>query len=200
MSSLLRSNVTVAAGTAVSRITGLARVAVLGIVLSQGPVTDAYDQANGTPNMIYELLLGGVLSATLVPLFTRLHDDDDDEATSAVISVGIVDAGDFKGAFAAEALRERQEAMLQKYVELARSLGIPATYRYDIGTEIVDEATNLCVKIAQEVPRITFFSGKVIFTNEGWFDRVLHNQTAFAIQRRLHWADRIMVVMPVRIR
>jgi putative peptidoglycan lipid II flippase len=90
VSSLLRSNVTVAAGTAVSRITGLARVAVLGIVLSQGPVTDAYDQANGTPNMIYELLLGGVLSATLVPLFTRLHDDDDDEATSAVISVGII--------------------------------------------------------------------------------------------------------------
>ncbi len=87
---MLRSNVTVAAGTAVSRITGLARVAVLGIVLSQGPVTDAYDQANGTPNMIYELLLGGVLSATLVPLFTRLHDDDDDEATSAVISVGII--------------------------------------------------------------------------------------------------------------
>ena len=90
VSSLLRSNVTVAAGTAVSRITGLARVAVLGIVLSQGPVTDAYDQANGTPNMIYELLLGGVLSATLVPLLTRLHDDDDDEATSAVISVGII--------------------------------------------------------------------------------------------------------------
>ena len=90
MSSLLRSNVTVAAGTAVSRITGLARVAVIGIVLSQGPVSDAYDQANGTPNMIYELLLGGVLSATLVPLFTRLHEDDDDEATSAVISVGII--------------------------------------------------------------------------------------------------------------
>ncbi len=90
MSSLLRSNVTVAAGTAVSRITGLARVAVLGIVLSQGPVTDAYDQANGTPNMIYELLLGGVLSATLVPLFTRLHEDDDDEGTSAVISVGVI--------------------------------------------------------------------------------------------------------------
>lgn len=90
MSSLLRSNVTVAAGTAVSRITGLARVAVIGIVLGQGPVADAYDQANGTPNMIYELLLGGVLSATLVPLFTRLHEDDDDEATSAVISVGII--------------------------------------------------------------------------------------------------------------
>ena len=53
-------------------------------------MTDAYDQANGTPNMIYELLLGGVLSATLVPLFTRLHEDDDDEGTSAVISVGVI--------------------------------------------------------------------------------------------------------------
>jgi amino acid transporter len=116
------------------------------------------------------------------------------------VSVGVVDAGDFKGAFAAEALREKQEAMLQRYVDLARSLGIPATFRYDIGTEIVDAATDLCVKVAQEFPRITFFSGKIIFTNEGWFDRVLHNQTAFAIQRRLHWADRIMVVMPVRIR
>ena len=90
MSSLLRSNITVATGTAVSRLTGLARVAALGIVLSQSPVADAYDQANGTPNMIYELLLGGVLSAALVPLFTRLHDDDDDEATSAVISVGVL--------------------------------------------------------------------------------------------------------------
>ena len=90
MSSLLRSNITVATGTAVSRITGLVRVAALGIVLSQSPVADAYDQANGTPNMIYELLLGGVLSAALVPLFTRLHEDDDDEATSAVISVGVL--------------------------------------------------------------------------------------------------------------
>lgn len=90
MSNLLRSNITVATGTAVSRITGLARVAVIGIVLSQGPVPDAYDQANGTPNMIYELLLGGVLSATLVPLLTRLYDDEDDDGTAAVMSVGVI--------------------------------------------------------------------------------------------------------------
>src|SRR4029078_2872553 len=37
-----------------------------------------------------DVLLGGVLSAPLVPLFTRLHDDDDDDATSAVISVGVL--------------------------------------------------------------------------------------------------------------
>lgn len=91
MSSLLRSNVAVATGTALSRITGLARVAVLGAVLgTPSAVADAYDLANGTPNIIYELLLGGVLSSSLVPLFTRLHEDDDREATDAVVSAAVI--------------------------------------------------------------------------------------------------------------
>ncbi|MDO8364676.1 MAG: murein biosynthesis integral membrane protein MurJ [Actinomycetota bacterium] len=91
MSNLLKSNLAVAAGTALSRVTGVVRVAVLGAVLgSPGALADAYDLANGTPNMIYELLLGGVLSSTLVPLFTRLHDEGDDEGTSAVITVSVI--------------------------------------------------------------------------------------------------------------
>jgi putative peptidoglycan lipid II flippase len=90
VSSLLRSNISVATGTAISRVTGLARVAVLGIVLGQGGLTDAYNQANSTPNLVYELLLGGVLSATLVPLFTRLDHDDDRDGTAAVVSVSVV--------------------------------------------------------------------------------------------------------------
>jgi putative peptidoglycan lipid II flippase len=88
--SLLRSNLTVAAGTAASRVTGLIRVAVLGVVLGQGALADAYNQANSTPNLIYELMLGGVLSATLVPLFTRLVDDDDRDGAIAVASVATV--------------------------------------------------------------------------------------------------------------
>ena len=91
MSGLLRSNVAVATGTAVSRITGLVRVAVLGAVLgTPSAVADAYDLANGTPNMVYELLLGGVLSSSLVPLFTRLHEDRDEEGTSAVVTVAAI--------------------------------------------------------------------------------------------------------------
>jgi putative peptidoglycan lipid II flippase len=75
----------------VSRVTGVVRVAVLGAVLgTPGAVADAYDLANGTPNMIYELLIGGVLSSSLVPLFTRLHDDEDDEGQSAVVTVAVI--------------------------------------------------------------------------------------------------------------
>jgi putative peptidoglycan lipid II flippase len=87
---LLRANVSVALGTLLSRLTGLARVVVLGIVIGQSALADAYTSANNSPNSIYELLLGGVLSATLVPVFTRHLVDDDEDATSAVVSVAVV--------------------------------------------------------------------------------------------------------------
>ncbi|MFM7826146.1 MAG: lipid II flippase MurJ, partial [Acidimicrobiaceae bacterium] len=49
----------------------LARIIVFGIVVGQTALADAYDIANNAPNVVYELLLGGILTATLVPLFTR---------------------------------------------------------------------------------------------------------------------------------
>ncbi|MFZ1488484.1 MAG: murein biosynthesis integral membrane protein MurJ [Ilumatobacteraceae bacterium] len=87
---LLRSNVVVALGTATSRLTGMLKVIVFGIVIGQTALADAYDGANNSPNAVYELLLGGVLSATLVPLFTRWLAEDDEESTEVVVSVGIV--------------------------------------------------------------------------------------------------------------
>ena len=60
-------------------------------VIGSGALGDAYLIGNETPNIVYELLLGGLLSATLVPLFTTFAHDDDRErgevATNAVITV-----------------------------------------------------------------------------------------------------------------
>ncbi len=89
MSGLLRSNLVVASGTALSRVTGLLRLAVLAYVLGQGSLADAYLLANETPNIVYELLLGGLLSATLVPLFSTFAEDDDDESTNVVITIAV---------------------------------------------------------------------------------------------------------------
>lgn len=90
MSSLLRNNLIVALGTALSRLSGLLRVAVFVYVVGQGPFSDAYNSANQSPNAVYELLLGGVLSASLVPLFTKHSEDGDDDATSAVVTVAVL--------------------------------------------------------------------------------------------------------------
>lgn len=87
---MFKDTVIVALGTAASRVTGLLRVIVLGIILGQTALADAFDGANNSPNSIYELIVGGILAASLLPLFTRFAEDKDDEATSAVISVSVI--------------------------------------------------------------------------------------------------------------
>lgn len=88
--SLLRSNAVVALGTGLSRLTGMLKIIVFGFVIGQTALADAYDGANNSPNSVYELLLGGVLSAALVPMFTRLFENEDEESVEAVVSVSIV--------------------------------------------------------------------------------------------------------------
>lgn len=67
--SLLRSSAAPAVGTALSRASGLLRVSALTAALGLTTVADTYNLANTTPNILYELVLGGVLSSTLVPMF-----------------------------------------------------------------------------------------------------------------------------------
>ncbi|HET9294555.1 MAG TPA: APC family permease [Gemmatimonadales bacterium] len=116
------------------------------------------------------------------------------------LTVGVVDSGEFKGEHAVEELRARTEEMLGKYVALAHRLGVPATSRLAIGTEVVAEAERLCLGVAREFPHTTFFAGKMIFQKERWWQRFLHNETAMAIQKRLQWAGKTVVTLPIRVR
>jgi putative peptidoglycan lipid II flippase len=80
--SLGRSTLIMTAGTALSRITGLLRtvvlVATLGVV--ETPLADTYNTASITPNIIYELVLGGILSSIFVPVFVQARKEDGKEA------------------------------------------------------------------------------------------------------------------------
>lgn len=84
---LVRSSAVVAAGTLLSRLTGLLRVVVLAAAIGKESLADTYNLANITPNIVYELLVGGVLAATLVPVFVDLHERRDDHSTSAIFTV-----------------------------------------------------------------------------------------------------------------
>jgi amino acid transporter len=116
------------------------------------------------------------------------------------LSVGVIDSGDFKGEHAVEVLKRRTQEMLERYVRLAQGLGLAAEARLAVGTEVVAEAERLCLETAREFPRATFFAGKMIFQRERWWQGLLHNETAEAVQKRLQWAGRTMVTLPVRVR
>ena len=115
------------------------------------------------------------------------------------MSVGVVDSATFQGVEEVDRVRDQTEEALKKYVGLARGLGIPADYRMSMGTEAITACENLAREVARDYERSIFFAGKLIFEQERWWDRLLHNETAYQIQRRLQFAGLAMVILPVRV-
>ena len=116
------------------------------------------------------------------------------------LSVGVVDSGEFKGEHALEQVQSRTAEMLDRYRGLAAELKLPSAARSRTGTEVVATAEELCLEVAKEFPRVTFFAGKLIFQRPKWWHGFLHNETARAIQERLQWAGKTMVTLPIRVR
>ncbi|HEX2030440.1 MAG TPA: lipid II flippase MurJ, partial [Actinomycetota bacterium] len=60
-------------GTALSRVTGFLRVAAMAFALgvAETRLADSYNVANNLPNIVYELILGGILTSVAVPLFVE---------------------------------------------------------------------------------------------------------------------------------
>ncbi|HEU4941157.1 MAG TPA: APC family permease [Candidatus Eisenbacteria bacterium] len=115
------------------------------------------------------------------------------------VSVGAIDSGQFKGLDEIEALKASTEAELAKYVAFARRLGLPAEGRCAIGTDIVDELEQLCLQVSEAYPRSVTFGGQLVFQKERVVLRWLHNQTCPALQRRLAFHGKPMVILPVRV-
>lgn len=137
--------------------------------------------------------LGTHLILTIFRLFPGLFKN------IVFITVGLVDSGSFKGEGAVEELKDNVESTLHRYMELAHSLGVAADFRCSIGTDIVAEVEKLALDVAKNYPRSTFFSGKLVFQRDKWWQRLLHNETAYAVQRRLQWRGLTMVVLPAKV-
>ncbi len=89
-----RATAAMVAGTALSRITGVARMFALAYALGFTSLADAYNLANTMPNIVHDLVIGGVLAATFVPVFVdrlvRRPREEAWEAISAVTSVALL--------------------------------------------------------------------------------------------------------------
>lgn len=115
------------------------------------------------------------------------------------VSVGVLDSGAFKGRGEIEALENSTRRGLEQYRDIARTMGFESEIRLATGIDVVTEAERLCVEVASAFPRCVFFSAQVVFRHERWYHRPLHNQTSFAIQRRLHGRGLTMVILPIRV-
>ena len=115
------------------------------------------------------------------------------------VSIAEVDAGAFKESESVSRLTSATKDALRKYVDMARRLGFPAESHFDTGIDVVQTASNLCESVAREFPKSTVFAGQTVFRRPGIINRILHNETAFAIQQELRWKGITTVILPIRI-
>ena len=169
-------------------------------MLEEMPATEPYNNEPVDPKKpTAVLLVSGFNGFGLHTLLSIVRSFPGFYKNYLFVSVAEIDSGTFKGAEEVDALKASVREGLEKYVKVTRKHGFPADYRMDVATDVVDAATELCKSIAQEFPRATFFTGKLIFEKEKLFQRILHNETASAIQRRLQWEGITTVILPIRV-
>jgi len=115
------------------------------------------------------------------------------------VQIGVVDAGNFKGASEIVKLQQHIRAECQRYVELMRARGFFATSFTAIGPGIVQEIVGLTPLIAKQFPNAIYFGGQLLFAQETLISRLLHNHTIFALQRRLFLQGLPFIILPIRV-
>jgi hypothetical protein len=146
------------------------------------------------------ILVGGYSGLGIHTLLNAVRFAPDHFHNFVFISVGVVDSGNFKGTGAVDDLRRHAEESLRLYVDLGQRLGVPSTSYLAVGIDAVDELEQLCLNVSRRFSNVVVFAGQLVFQQDTWLHRLLHNQTAYSLQRRLQWVGIPMVILPTRVR
>jgi amino acid transporter len=115
------------------------------------------------------------------------------------VSVAVVDSESFKGADQIAALEKRTRESLLRYERYARTLELEAASAFAVGTEVAVEAEKIAGDLVRRYPKSLFVAGQLIFEEDTFWSRALHNETAFMVQKRLQRRGIPMIVVPVRV-
>jgi hypothetical protein len=110
------------------------------------------------------------------------------------INARTVDVRSYGGAEALEAAKKSAQAALDYFVNFCHSYGLAAKSYLAFGTDPVADYTHLSEKVAGDFSNCIFFASKLVFQDENWFTRLLHNQAALALQRRFHFKNMQLVI------
>ncbi len=115
------------------------------------------------------------------------------------LTVGVVNSDFFKGGDQVDTLTKKTNEMLKRYVNFSERMGIPARSEFRIGTEVVQTAAELSIDVSKKYSHTVYFAGEIVFERPQWYHPLLHNETAYAILRRIRFAGLPMVILPIRI-
>ncbi|MFO0663697.1 MAG: APC family permease [Polyangiaceae bacterium] len=145
------------------------------------------------------LLVGGYSGLGRHALLTLLRMFPHHFAGVVFVSVAVVDSESFKGADQVDALERRTREHLLRYERYAQTLDLRASSAFSVGTEVAVELEQIAGDLSRRYPRALFVAGQLLFEDDTWWNRVLHNETALIVQKRLQRLGLPMIVVPVRV-
>jgi len=115
------------------------------------------------------------------------------------VEIGVVDAGLFKGLGAIDRLQVQVMEDLDSYVNFVKRKGYYGEGVTTIGVDVAEEVTKIAPQIIERFPQAIFIGGQLVFPEDTFLSRLLHNYTLFAIQRKLYHQGIPFVVLPIRV-
>jgi hypothetical protein len=119
----------------------------------------------------------------------------------SVVFIGIacVDTKAMQGKPQLDATLRQTRKDLDSYRRFASALGLRSDSVLGVGPEIGVEAERLATTLSAKYPNVLFVAGQLAFEEDTLWRRLMHNETALGVHRRLHHQGLAMIVLPVRI-
>ena len=145
------------------------------------------------------LLVNGFNGMGLHTLFNIFRLFGDSFKNFVFVQIGVIDAGNFKGAEELERLEAHAKSEIERYADFVKQHGYYAEGMFALGTDVVEEASKLAPKITEKYPQSVFFGGQIVFPKETFLTRLLHNYTVFSMQRKFYHEGIPVVILPIRV-
>ncbi len=145
------------------------------------------------------LLVNGFNGLGLHTLFNVIRLFGKEFRNFVFVEIGIIDAGNFKGADEVGHLKVQVHKDVDRYVSFMQSQGCFAEGRSYIGIDVISEAERVAPEILKNYPSAVFFGGQLVFPEETFLTRWLHNHTVFVLQRKFYQQGIPFVILPIRV-
>lgn len=145
------------------------------------------------------VLVNGFNGMGLHTLFAIIRIFGDSFKNFVFMSVGMIDAGNFKGADEIQHLEAHVRTQLDRYVRFMTRRGYHAESMYTLGVDALDEIDEMTPKILEKYPKAVFFGGQLSFSDDTLYSRWLHNYLILAAQTRLHNRGIPFFIVPIRV-
>jgi amino acid transporter len=115
------------------------------------------------------------------------------------VQIGVIDAGNFKGTQEIDNLKAHSLQEVNHYINLMRSDSRYAEGMIFLNTDVISALEHIGPAVIAKFPNSIFFGGQLVFSENTFINRLLHNHTVFAMQQKFYQEGIPFVILPIRI-